>query len=95
MATEKQAKLWANRQRELFAVKMFAAGRDEELPDYDLLFDEAREKGTEISKEISALRDQIISVRKEHRITRWIGPDGIHLTEPRRWPNDPLFNAAY
>lgn len=35
MASEKQAQFWANRHRELFAVKMFAAGRDEDLPDYD------------------------------------------------------------
>lgn len=93
MASEKQAIFWANRQRELFAVKMFAAGRDDDLPDYDSLFDEALEMGSEISREIDELEVEINRIRKQHRITRWIGSDGRYLTSPREWPNDPLIKT--
>lgn len=90
MATDGQAKFIANRQRELSKLHQFAQGVDEDPPEYDPLFNAAKELPTNAaSAQIDSLYDEITTFRRQHRITRWIGADGQYEPAPRPWPDDP------
>ncbi|GAB40971.1 hypothetical protein [Gordonia sputi] len=90
MASPGQAKFIANRQRELAKLHQFAKGIDEDLPEYQPLFDEALDLSSgQATAKIESLYDEIVAFRRQHRITRWIGKDGRYELEPRAWPDDP------
>ncbi|WP_439032578.1 hypothetical protein [Gordonia terrae] len=92
MSSDKLAKWVANRERELFMVKQASQGLDDDRPDFDREFEKAAALSNEQARErLRDLFDEITEVRREHRITRWIGADGDHQSVPRQWPHDPRY----
>lgn len=93
MSSNKLAKWVADRERELFMVKQAAQGLDEDRPSHDREFEKAKELSNDQARDrLRELFDEITAVRREHRITRWIGADGAHHSEPREWPHDPRYS---
>lgn len=82
------------RERELFMVKQAAHGLDDDLPNYDHAFAQAKELTNEQARQkLRDLFDDITDIRRDHRITRWIGADGAHHSVPREWPHDPRYST--